>query len=144
MKRLILTAAVVLLAAFPVLAGLQTDTILNGGTNTVAAASTNSLRNGGAWYFGKSTDITLEVNAALTGSGTPNTLVTFDASINKDQWVTNAVTLALPQSGTSRQCIMTNLAGGKYPYFRRGEVWNTNATLVITNLQVRAFDKTGE
>lgn len=142
-KTLLLTAMIAA-TAISASAGLQPDGTLNAGTNNVAAAITNTYA-GTVFDLTKTTDAIFEFSFACNGASTATYTMTFDASLNQDRWITNAMFMYATANGTATATVMTNLsAGARFPFYRVGQVWNTNgATRAITNIAARVFTKTG-
>jgi hypothetical protein len=161
MKRIltILMLAGVALAVVPqAKAGLQTDTILNGGTNVVISATTNTYRgtSGNVIFIAdKTTDVIFEFSATTTNANAltagATTTFTLDAAANashSDLWVTNALIFNVVNLGAANKVAvtLTNLPKTQlWPYYRVGEAWNTNLSGTNwTGLKVRAFTKDRE
>lgn len=146
MKRTVfsLIAVAAVFMALPAMAGLQPDGTLNGGTNNVAANTTNTYA-GTVFDCSKTTDPNFEISFACTGSSTATYTVAFDASMNQDRWVTNALLIYKAGNGTATVTAITNLsAGARFPFYRVGQIWNTNASSpALTNAAVRVHTKTG-
>lgn len=157
MKKIIFAILTMAALAMDARAGVQSDTILNGGTNFVASATTNTYRaTSGNLIFdaSKSTEVIFEFSATTTNANalTANATTTFtlDGALNashSDTWSTNALIFNVVNLGAANKVAvtLTNLpAGQRWPFYRVGEAWNTNASGTNwTALKVRAFTKTG-
>lgn len=155
MKKIFLALTVAVLA-FSASAALQPDTLLNGGTNTCASATTNSYHGTGAIIDNsKTTDTVFEfsftcTNASAMTAGAGATF-TVDGAINgthSDIWITNALAFFVPNNGntvTNPHAIVTNLLKTQdFIAYRIGEVRNTNISGTnFSALKFRAFTKTG-
>lgn len=138
-------------------AGLQSDGILNGGTNVVASATTNTYRaTAGNLIFdaSKSTEVTFEFSATTTNAAAltagATTTFTLDGAVNashSDLWFTNILAVNVVNLGGANKVAvtLTNLPSSqRFPFYRIGEVWNTNVSGTNwTGLKVRAMTKTG-
>lgn len=140
------------LIALPIFAGLQPDGTLNGGTNTVPVAVTNQYR-GTIFNAPKSGQVTFEfsfvctnANAMKVGDGPTFTLDVGVNPSNTDLWQSNALKFVVPNAGVSNTAtLLTNLPAGQvYPYYRVGQIWNTNVSGTnFTGVKVRCFTKDG-
>jgi len=150
MRILVLIAALAATAISAKADNLQPDGTLNGGTNYCAAATTNTYRGTGTIFdASKAGSVIVEfqfsctnANAMKAGDGPT---VTFDGGMNgtqSDRWVTNAIKVvptAVGPSGTS--VLVSNLTAAQiFPFYRVGEVWNTNVSGTNFNaLKARVF-----
>lgn len=136
--------AAIVTATMPALAestGLQVTDRLNGGTNNVAAASTNTYISGTTFTTTKSSTINIDVRIKLDGAGTAGVPIWFDGSIDNSNWVTNGILgITLTAAGTATVVASTNLNTLGFAYVRVGRVGNLNAQNV-TNITIKAFAK---
>lgn len=116
-------------------------TLLNGGTNVLAANSTNTYNS--RIGITKYDEVSLEISYAYTGAGTGVQTFNFAASNDGTNPATAGQTwsMALAGNGTSRVTLITNIYVGCSGYLILQTGANTNATLVDTNLMVRAVPK---
>jgi len=134
-------------------AALTTDSILNGGTNTIPVATTNVYGGGTIFNCQNSSEITFEfsftctnANAMKAGDGPTFSL---DAAVNgsaSDIWKSNILFVVVPNVGSSNTAsILTNLPPGlRYPFYRVGQGWNTNVSGTnFTGVKVRCNTKNG-
>lgn len=150
--KTILSILILAAAVLTATAGLQPDGTLNGGTNVVTSLTTNQYQ-GTIFVCNQTTDVTFEFtwNPTNTTAMAPQAGATFtlDAGLNaanSDTWKSNVVTLWVGNVGLSNAATgLTNLAAGlKYPFFRVGQVQNTNGSGTnITQVKVRCFTKSG-
>lgn len=122
-------------------AGLKTTT-LNGGTNNVAASTTNttaltSIPVTSSDNFAMQVSFTM-LNAANTGTF----VVCLDRSIDNSVWQTNYLAVTCAPSGTNMAVIGTNLSTGAFAYWRVGALRNST-TNACTNLIVQFYYKLG-
>jgi hypothetical protein len=142
LSKLVLIASVACACAFNASAGLQTSS-LNGGTNNVAAVATNNY-SGVVFDFSKTTDATLQVSFASTGTNVTTSTFVFDESADSVNWQTSFLTLNVAGNGTNTVVCTTNLLSGfRAPFVRLSSCGNTNSTIALTNVTVKAFSKTG-
>lgn len=146
MKRLLLSglAAVSLLAATITAqaqfqSGLQ-STILNGGTNNIASAATNTYLN--ATFTGtRASHLLVEAVFSCTASNGASVTIRFDGSLDNSNWETNAINAwAITANGTSTVLKSTNLDMLGFPFIR-AEVVENPGPAAVTNLVLRAFEK---
>lgn len=131
MKKLILSAALALATIVTVQAQSVVPTALNGGTNNVAAAATNTYTvdfvlpaNSGA--------VTLQAKAALTGAGT--SALAFNVGKSVDGVAYTAWTnVSITMSGTTTNQAILDVNPGGARFYRVTSVGNPNAS-AATNL----------
>ena len=114
---------------------------LNGGTNIIAAATTNTYN--AKLGLTKYDEVALELSFAYTGAGTG--VQTFNLVPSNDG-VAKATTgqvysFAVAGNGTNTVDLLTNLYVGAPGYLILTTGANTNATLVATNVLARAVPK---
>jgi hypothetical protein len=136
-----------------------THSVLNGGTNTITGATTNTYRGSGTVFDTRSGPFTFQLESTTTNankikSGDGPT-VTFDACVNGSQgdvWLTNALIVVVANSGQAANgavVLVTNITPALpqfyYPQYRLGEIWNTNAitpaTTNYTGLKLRVLPR---
>ena len=148
-QLLLVVALIGLLAALAIpqtaAAGIQ-NSILNGGTNNVPAATTNNYQAViTPFTFATTTKGWIGLTAACSGASTATYDATFDTSVDGIKWQTNAFQIRLTGNGTAS--VTTNYAipaGFLAPQVRLATWANTNAaTTVLTNLNVSAFSGNG-
>jgi hypothetical protein len=151
---LIAAALLAVTAPFKARANVQPHDILNGGTNVVVSATTNTYSGTGLIFdCSKSTDITFEFSFTCTNANKMKVgdgcTVTLDGAINPthtDLWASNAISVTVPNNGSGVIAVgLTNLpAGLRYPFWRVGQVWNTNVSGTnLSSLKVRCHTKNG-
>lgn len=114
---------------------------LSGGTNAVAAASTNSVT-APAFTAVYSSDIALQPSFKLQGAGTSAVVFKFDTSLDGTVWYANAFTISITPAGTAQVSKVATQTLGSIPYVRLSTIENPNAT-AITNLMLNASMKRG-
>lgn len=140
MKKTIITLAL-LSSTLGAFAGLKTTT-LNGGTNNIAAATTNSTPLTAIPVTG-SDNLAMQVSFLVVGGTTNNTFgVSLDRSIDNTTWETNFTFLVCEASPGIANVTQTNWNTGGFAYFRVSEVRNA-LTNAVTNLNVRFYYKLG-
>ena len=153
MKKLLISL-LTLVAALTASAGLQPDGTLNGGTNTCLGPATNQYA-GTIFNCNNSSQVTFEfsficTNASAMTAGA-GAFFTLDGAINgttSDLWQSNTLTFFVPNNGNSSNAsvLVTNV-GAPFPFYRVGQVRNTNqtssSTTNFTGLKVRCFTKSG-
>jgi len=118
---------------------------LNGGTNNVAAASTNSYAASGV--YGTSRMLSISITAQFAGGGGTNsgTLVAlFDRSTDGSHWQSNSASATLTLSGTAQATAITTFDMGGVTVYRLASVANTNLWLSVTNLAILGGYKPGD
>lgn len=108
-------------------------TPINGGTNTVANATTNTY-SFTIPLLGQG-DVVIQPVFKLTGSGTSAVAFTFDSSADGTNWHTGTLVLSVTAAGTSTVTAQTNWTVNALGYLRLNTVGNPNAT-TVTNLNV--------
>jgi hypothetical protein len=146
MKKLIaiLSLALLAIAFAPPLAAqsysLQATT-LNGGTNNVATATTNTS-------FAvimpcvRSTVIAPQVTFKLNGAGTDTIVFKFDHSVDGSNWKSAGTSLSVAANGTTLVTGNTSIAAGGIGYIRLSTVENPSSSSV-TNLVLKYATKNG-
>lgn len=147
---IVVLALIALLAAIALpqtaQAGIQ-NSVLNGGTNNVAALSTNNYQTtaNNTFTFATTTKGFLGISAACNAASTANYDFTFDTTVDGSKWQTNAFAVRLVGNGTAS--VTTNYAIPSTflaPQIRIGTIANTNATApALTNINVNGFDAKG-
>jgi len=114
-------------------------TLYAGGTNNVAAATTNSTA---AKVIGvsKYDEIAIDVKLKLTGSGTSDIVFKLDEGLDNSNWLANRRTITVTPTGGTAVYFCTNITVNSLGYLRLNVIENPNAT-AITNLQIRAYVK---
>ena len=141
--KLILTVSAAAVVMFSAHAGQQATT-LNGGTNNIAAASTNTIRTTSvAVNVARDTALQVTVVTAPSNVASTNT-ITFDWSIDNANWMTNATNVQFITSAAyATNTTVYNFPMGGVPYYRIGTFGNSNAAVYFTNVNVLAFTKNG-
>ena len=119
---------------------IQTTT-LNGGTNNVAASTTNSVT-APVLAFTRSTYGVVQTTFKLTGAGSSTVVLTFDESVDNSNWDLATRTLSVTANGTTAVTGLSNYTLGGAGYLRLSSVENPNAA-AITNLVVKYSYKPG-
>lgn len=141
MKKFIaIIAGLAICAAAHAQYSLQTTT-LNGGTNNVAASTTNSVT-APVIAATRASDVALQATFKLTGSGTSAVVFVFDESIDNSNWESASRTLSVTAAGTSTVSNVGNYTLGGAGYLRLSSVQNPNAA-AITNLVLKYSLKPG-
>jgi hypothetical protein len=115
-------------------------TLYAGGTNNVAAATTNSTA---AKVIGlaKYDEVAIDVKFKLTGgTGTDSVVFKLDEGLDNSNWLANRRTISVAASGTNTVYFCTNMTVNSLGYLRLNVIENSN-TNAITNLQIRAYVK---
>lgn len=114
-------------------------TAYSGGTNNLAAATTNSTA---AKVIGlaKYDQVAIDVKFKLIGSGTSAVVLKLDEGLDGSNWVANTRTISITAAGTSTVYFCTNYTVDSVGYLRLNVIENPNAS-AITNLQIRAYVK---
>lgn len=118
--------------------GAGTTTPLNGLTNNIARATTNTynlsikVRNYG--------DFLLEAQWSLNTTGTGTNVFSLQKSADNIVWY-DAGQFTGTNNGTNVVGAITNITAGSYGYWRLTTVGNTNAAADITNLTARTVYK---
>jgi hypothetical protein len=107
-------------------------TVLSGGTNNVAAASSNLLSLSSI-PVGKYNNIAITFGGATLAGATSNIWVYFDASVDNAHWASNKYVVLAPTSGTSTNYVVTNITENAFQYLRVASIYNTN-TAQLTNI----------
>lgn len=114
---------------------------LNGGTNVVAASSTNSP-SGVTFTAAYSSDIALQPSFKLTGAGSSAVVFVFDTSLDGTTWYPAAFNISITANGTTPVSKVATQALGSTPYIKLSSIQNPNAS-IITNLALVATMKRG-
>lgn len=142
MKYLIAIAALV---AFTFSASAQTPvTVLDGGTNNIAASTLKSVTNSSivlGRFPGGNTAVA--ASYVLDGAGTSAVTFVFERSVDGSTWDSaTTYTLAGNANGTARVANTTNFVIDGFPYLRVKTMQNTNSASV-TNLTLKYTIKPG-
>jgi hypothetical protein len=113
--------------------------VVLGGTNNVAAATTNSSF-ATVIPATRATDIAVQPSFKLTGSGTSAVVLKFDESADNANWTANAVSISVTAAGTATVSKVSNFALGGIGYLRLSTVENPNAS-AVTNLSITFAQK---
>lgn len=118
--------------------GKTSATPLNGGTNNIARATTNTynLTVNTRDYSAFS----LEVGWVLNAAGTGSNVITIQKSYDNSKWY-SAGSFVGTNNGTNAVFYDTNITTGNYGYWRITTIGNTNASADITNLTAVAWFK---
>lgn len=119
---------------------IQTTT-LNGGTNNIAATTTNSTM-AIAITPVRSSYVAIQPSFKLDGAGTTAVTFEFDESIDGSTWNASKHTLVVTPAGTSTVTAATNITVGAVGFLRLQIVRNPNAS-AITNLTLKWSQKPG-
>ncbi len=122
--------------------GLVPYTFLNGGTNNVAAATTNtySLPSFPVIY-GK--EVSFLVSAQMAANTNTDLVFVFDRSVDAVNWETNTFSLTLTCNTTNQSQLGTNFNAGGYPFYRLDSIQNPNTQSATTNVIVKSVYKRG-
>lgn len=151
MKKILLLTTVLALS-LSARAGLVTDAQWNGGTNNIAAASTNNMRaSASTLSFNNAKDPTFQLTYATSAANTATNILRLDNSLDNANWNTNAATITLTnQSATGTNQVFTFTVNNNTPcvspnapFWRLGQFEETNATVYYTNVNFKGFGKTG-
>lgn len=114
-------------------------TLYSGGTNNIAAATTNSSE---AIVIGlaKYDEVAIDVKFKLIGSGTSDVVFRLDESLDGINWLANRRTITVTAAGTGTVYFCTNITVNSLGYLRLNQRENPNAS-AVTNLQIRAYAK---
>lgn len=137
MKRLLLVLG--LLVAVNASAQLSCVTCLDGGTNNIAATTTNSYSFS---YHVRGSQISVQPVFKLTGAGTTALVFVLDTSLDNSNWKTSAHRIGLAAAGTTSVTTISNITVGAIGYVRLASVENDNAN-AVTNLTVIFSSKDG-
>jgi hypothetical protein len=147
MKKLLLTF--VALVAFIALSNITSyaqayslqTTSLNGGTNNVATATTNTSF--AVTLVGtRSTVMGVQARFKLNGAGTDSIVFKFDHSIDGTNWKAAGTSLTVAGNGTNEVTGNTSVALGGIGYLRLSTVENPSSSSV-TNLYLTYVTKNG-
>jgi hypothetical protein len=171
MKNKLSLTLVILAMAIPALANNFYPTIVSGGTNAVAIGGTNAapakILAGATSIFNLPSQVNntnqfpacemvfaspspgsrivpIQVSFAADASTTGNTQFRFCSSVDRVNWVTNALIWRVAASNTSQVTAQTNLDTGNVPFWCLIGIDNTNATANITNCYVNAAGNSGQ
>lgn len=144
MKKLIIIAAVAVVSAISAFnADAQSVTYLsgvNGGTNNIAATSTNNLSTSQTAVI-YSRWISLQPSFALTSTGTSACTFAISNSVDNANWNLYG-TLSVTAAGTTPVNIVTNIDTGGTVFWKLGPVGNPNAN-AMTNVAVAIGKRNG-
>ena len=117
------------------------STVFSGGTNTIAALTTNTCNSKVA--LTKYDEVALEISFAYTGAGTSSQTFNFVPSVDgiKQGTAGQTYTFTIAGNGTTAVDLITNLYVGCPGYLFLTTAANTNASLVATNVLIRAVPK---
>jgi len=130
---------IILCASVFLASALDTVTVLDGGTNNVAATTTNTYNV--AITPAKANNLAVMYQFKLTSSGTSATAATFQRSVDNSTWE-SAFSLPGTAAGTTVVTVTTNIPTGAYGYYRLNTVTNGNAN-AMTNVTVKYSVKNG-
>lgn len=111
-------------------------TLVAGGTNIVAAASTNTY---GTLTLTRQEHLALQLSFRCAGTNTSTIQFFLDPSLDGETFDTSNddYTYTLTGNGTNLITVVTNLPGVNAIGYARLRVGNPNATVAITNLTVK-------
>ncbi len=143
MKKMILIGALALIASIP----LQAQSIvqlLSGGTNGIAALTTNANH---VISVPRAGDVAIQLSFAGVSGSTSNLVLHIDRSLNSGgagntQWENTAFRFPVAASSTSTNTGVTNIVVGGIGYLRV-HIANTNASGAMTNLHLLYSYKPG-
>lgn len=140
MKRIIGFLSLVLTLAFA--ANAQTYSpayILAGGTNAIVAGATSNYSTSVfVADVRKQKNIGLLLSWKMTGTGTDNTVVTFERSLDNSTYDgTHTFALTKANNGTSVVTIGTNLTLNGFGYIRLKSIVNGDSGDAITNMTIQ-------
>ncbi len=115
-------------------------TPLNGGTNNVPAATTNTYNF--PITMTKFEDVFIQPVFKLNASGTTPAVFTFDESADNTNWVTRTSTLTITPAGTTTVTGRTNITVKSAGYSRLGTVENSGSAAITNLLVLRALKPT--
>lgn len=151
MKRNIHLAGLIIMAAIIAFAfdaqaqQYTVTTLLNGGTNNVAGASTNSYSS--ATYvvpgIAKYSDVAIQISGkGLDATNAAAWSVVFDKSVDGVTWGNNSpLTIAVTPAGTAVRTVVTNITLGPIGYLRLNSILNLSSADAITNITVKVAVK---
>lgn len=142
MKRILI---LILILSAPSLARAQL-VFLNGGTNNVAAATTNSYT-GVTGVIGTARMLTFSLTAQYLGGSGANagtTTATFDSSTDGSNWKLGVFTITLTLAGTSASTALSTIDSGGVTAWRLSTLGNPHATLPVTNVVLNVGYKPGD
>lgn len=146
MKRIIssLICIITLMAFLAIPAQAQYDirvTSLNGGTNNLAATSTNSSV-GVLIEATRSANVVFQPIFKLDGAGTTAVTFVLDQSADNANWISGTHSITVTPAGTSTVSVSTNISVGAVGFLRLNQIRNPNAS-AITNLTFKYATKRG-
>ncbi len=122
----------------------QQPTTLNGGTNNVAAASTNTYGGSGvAFATANSSVLSLQATFSCNGTNAQAVTLVLDSSNDNANWQTSTLRWPITANGTNTVTAVTNLSVGGQQVTRAHLVENPNATVAVTNLTLTGWTKSG-
>lgn len=132
----------ILFAAFFLVSGTSfgyLDTMVSGGTNNVAATTTNTYT--GPIFEQRTGNLSIGMCLALDGAGTTGVVLKLDRSVDGTNWVAGGAVnrYLLTPAATATVMLATNVSVGAVRFWRVGSVENDNAT-AVTNLIIKFCD----
>jgi hypothetical protein len=118
-------------------------TILNGTTDRIVANTTSNYSTG-AFTFDvrKQRNLGLLLSWKLTGTGTDNTVFTFERSLDNSTYdATSTFVVTVANTGATTVTIGTNMALNGYGWVRLKSILNNDTGDAITNLLVQGAIK---
>jgi hypothetical protein len=111
-------------------------TVMNGGTNNVAATATNTYGNQFRIDVPKAEYVDLYLSMALSGAGTSGVRFSLAQGADESTFETNnTYQFILLGNGTTPVNLVTNINVGAIPYLKLMNVGNSNA-VAVTNITV--------
>lgn len=143
-KNSILSLILITLALFAVsltASAVDIPTTLTGGTNNLAATTTNAAGTGVAMVIpSRSRIVTVQLTGGLTGAGTSAVTAFLDKSIDNVYFV-NQTNFSFTAAGTATNTALYDLDTGGARFYKV-RLGNANAT-ALTNVTVKAWGKEG-
>ncbi len=143
MKKLIFGIAGLAMLAVSAFAQLSIETVptLTGGTNFVAATSTNT---GYAIPITvtRAGNVSIQPILKLQGAGTSVVVMRVDRSVDGNTWEAAAHSLSVTMAGTAVATSVTQIACNGTAFYRISSIENPNAT-ALTNILVKYSFKPG-
>jgi hypothetical protein len=140
MKTTKLALALFILALFAAPASAQyvTAITIDGGTNNVAAATTNTVSYTIATT--RNQFVAVQPVFKLTGSGTSAVVFKFEESLDRTNWVTSSLSVSVTAAGTSTVSGIGTLTVNGVGWLKLVTIENPNAN-AVTNLTLIAATK---
>ena len=112
------------------------QTLVAGGTNNVAAATTNSYT--GVLTLTRQREVALQISFSSTGTNTSSIVFVLDPSVDGNTYDTanNDYNVTIAANGTNVVPFVTNLTVGAIGYLRLASVENPNGASALTNVSV--------